>query len=241
MKIQKKFNVLKDIKELNKSYYLRNAVLFCSLLLFTVISMLSDNILFKALASLSFVIAGIMNYICGKRLEKRFSCLLIGGLIFGFFGDVGIIIDFRIGALCFAVGHILYYLSFCKLKSFSRRDILPSAICFVISGTAVLFVLPPETSVFMRFVCILYACIISLMTGKSISLYYSLRNSLSILLVIGSITFFLSDIMVLLAEFSRENGIFFRNICRCLYFPAQFILAQAPSFQSVSHKKLNKL
>lgn len=237
MKTQEESNVLKGKKESKKAYYLRNAVLLFLLLLFTVISMFSNNILYKVLASLSFVAAGIMNYFCEPRQRKTFSCLLIWGLIFGLFGDVGILIDFRIGALLFAIGHVLYYLSFCKINPPSAKDILPIVICILCSTAAVCFVLPPETSAFMRCICLLYACIISLMTGKSVSMYFSLKNSLSLLLVIGSIIFFLSDLMILLFKFSNENKILFRNICRCLYFPAQFILAQAPSVRSAHYEE----
>ena len=122
----------KKEKELNKRFYLRNAVMFCLMLLFTVLDMIFSNIIFKGLAS----------------------------------------------------------------------------ACFVITG------------------------IISIMTGKAVSLEIALKNKLTLILCIGSIAFFISDIMVLLTEFSPGNNQLFLCICHCIYYPAQFVLAQALSSRS---------
>lgn len=212
-----------------RAYYLRNAVLLCALLFFTIISLFSRNIVYKILASISFVTAGILNYFYECETSNAFARLLLWGLICGLIGDVGILIDFRLGALCFAIGHILYYFSFCKLNPVSVKGILPVAFCLILSIAVVLLALPSETSALMRAICLIYACIISLMTGKTVSIFFLRINSQTQHLTIGGIMFFLSDLMVLLAKFSPENKIMFTNFCRCFYFPAQFMLAQAMS------------
>ena len=97
------------MKELVKKYNTRNVMLFCILVLFTVILMLSGNNVFKILASLSFVAAGVLNYFYENQENKKFSRLLLLGLICGLFGDIGILIDFQIGAVCFGVGRILFF------------------------------------------------------------------------------------------------------------------------------------
>ena len=228
------FNMFKIcMKELVKKYNTRNVVLFCILVLFTVILMLSGNNVFKILASLSFVAAGVLNYFYENQENKKFSRLLLLGLICGLFGDIGILIDFQIGAVCFGVGHILYILSFCKLNPLSWKDILPIMVFLMIAIALSFFVLPPETEMLMRVVCLVYAGVISVMTGKAVSLHLSLKNRLSLILCIGSIAFYISDIMILFAEFSPTKAELYTNICHSIYFPAQFILAQALSKKSI--------
>lgn len=217
------------MKELVKKNTFRNVVLFCLLVLFDVILMISGNNVFKILASLCFVIAGTLNYYCENQENKRFARLLLLGLICGLMGDIGIIIDFQIGAVCFGIGHILYILSFCKLNPLSWKDILPIMVFLMIAIALSFFVLPPETEMLMRVVCLVYAGVISVMTGKAVSLHLSLKNRLSLILCIGSIAFYISDIMILFAEFSPTKAALYTNICHSIYFPAQFILAQALS------------
>ena len=48
------------MKELVKKNILRNVILFCMLVLFDIILIISGNNVFKILASLSFVVAGMV-------------------------------------------------------------------------------------------------------------------------------------------------------------------------------------
>lgn len=221
-------------QESNKQFYSRNAVMLILMMMFIILDMIFGHIVLKGLASLCFVATGTLNYFSAKPENKRFALLLLFGLICGMFGDIGILVNFQIGAGCFAIGHILYVLSFCKLKPPCVKDILPIMIFLAVAIVCVLLVLPDDTSMLMRILCFVYAGIISTMTGKAVSLKITLRNKLTLILCIGSVAFFISDIMVLLAEFSLENQHLFTCICHCIYYPGQFILAQALSSRSSS-------
>lgn len=210
----------------DKNYFFRNIVFFCLLLIFTIFFTITKNNVYKILASLSFVVTGVMNYFCGNHENKNFAHLLLIGLVCGMIGDIAILIDFKFGAICFAIGHILYIISFCKLRAFSIKDMLPISFFLVVSIAIVLIVLPQDTSMGMKIVCLVYAGIISFMTGKAVGLQLLMKNKLTLILCIGSVAFFVSDIAVLLVEFSETNDILYTNINHFTYFPAQFVIAQ---------------
>lgn len=213
------------MKKSDKNYFFCNIVLFCILLIFATFFSITGNNVYKILASLSFVATGVMNCFCGNHENKNFAHLLLIGLVCGMIGDIAILIDFKLGAICFAIGHILYIISFCKLMSFSIKDMLPISFFLVVSIAIVLVVLPHETPIAMRIVCLVYASIISFMTGKATSLQILMKNKLTLILCVGCIAFFISDIIVLLAEFTKINSLF-TNMNNFIYFLAQFVIAQ---------------
>ncbi|MBQ3047627.1 MAG: lysoplasmalogenase, partial [Clostridia bacterium] len=76
----------------------------------------------------------------------------------------------------------------------------------------------------MMIVCLVYALIISLMVGKTISNLITQKSLLNIVLVIGSILFFISDLMLLLNVFGGLPEIT-DILCLATYYPAQCFLA----------------
>ena len=87
----------------------------------------------------------------------------------------------------------------------------------------------------MKGVCCAYAFIISFMVGKAISNLLKEKNSTNKIIVIGSILFFISDLMLMLNKFGNIPGTSY--LCLGTYYPGQFILA----FSLFKYATINRL
>lgn len=209
-----------------KKIFIINIILMIVMLLFDALYIIFDGILLKALASGVFVLVGLINLIYSIKLKikHKFSFILFFGLIFAMMGDIILEIQFIFGALLFAVGHIFFFVSYCTLMDIKVRDFCYGLAIFIPSMLVIIFVpIFSYPNLLMEIICVVYALIISLMVGKSISNYVQQKSLLNLIIVIGSVLFFLSDLMLLLNVFGDINvaGI----ICLVLYYPAEFLLA----------------
>ena len=195
----------------------------------------------KAITSTLFVVIGIVNIYAIKSLEGniKFSAILLAGLTFAFLGDVMLEIHFIMGAILFAIGHIFYLISYTILSKLKWQDLLAGSIIFVPITLLILFA-PFFTfdSILMQIVCVIYAIIISLMVGKSITNLIYKRTTLNILLMIGSLLFMFSDLILLLNKFGTMNRIVGIVLCLGTYYPAQCVLAY--SITHATNKESNK-
>ncbi len=205
-----------------------NLILLALLLLFSIAFSVNEILPYKLIASSCFVISGIVNIDWKSPLSKKYPFILIAGLIFALAGDVGIFFSFVAGAACFAIGHILYIISYFCLYKYQKSDL--KYVLFVFIASFFIVVINPvieysNSAMFM--VCLVYSIIISIMCAKAISSYMSTKTSLALVILIGAVLFYLSDIMVLCDSFAVVNSEPFRFIGRSWYFPGQFILAQS--------------
>lgn len=148
------------------------------------------------------------------------------GLVFAMLGDVILEVHFITGAVLFAIGHVMFFISYGMLEKFSYKDLIYGGVIFVPS--LLFMVLAPffeYGGVGMEIICVIYALIISLMVGKAIANVAKNRSLLNIIIMIGSIMFFLSDLMLLLNVFGGLPVV--GIICLALYYPAEFLLAFA--------------
>ncbi len=182
----------------------------------------------KGVTSAGFVLLGAVNltYLILLKSDKiKFAIIMLIGLVFAMLGDIVLNIHFISGAILFAIGHVFYFLAYCNLFAFKWIDLIYGAIIFIPS---VLFItLAPIFDfggVLMEIVCVVYAIIISCMVGKSISNVVKERNPLTIILLVGSIMFFFSDLMLLLNVFG-DLGKITDILCLATYYPAQILLA----------------
>ncbi|MBR4418862.1 MAG: lysoplasmalogenase [Clostridia bacterium] len=189
----------------------------------------------KATTSIFFVLLGMINLayvIITKHQSLRFSITMTVGLFFAMLGDIFLNIEFIVGALLFAVGHIWYFVAYNFLQKFTLRDLIYAVAIFIPS---VIFILCMPFfdfgSLLMEIIVITYALIISLMVGKSLSNLVTQPNSKNILLGIGSLLFFFSDLMLLLNVFGNLSEVF-DVLCLATYYPAECILATAIAKQS---------
>ena len=88
----------------------------------------------------------------------------------------------------------------------------------------------------LKTVCYIYALIISFMLGKAISNVFSIKSNYSLLIMIGSILFFISDVALLFYLFLNASE-FANTICLITYFPAQCIIAL--SIESIGNSTKN--
>ena len=190
--------------------------------------MLYGNIILKSVLSAMFVILGAVNFVYVVKKHQQFNMfmlMMLIGLFFAMLGDIVLEIEFIIGALLFAVGHVFFLVSYITLKKYCIKDLIISLSIFIPCVFVILFVpIFDFGGIMMQMVCIFYALIISLMTGKAIANYTAEKNLLNLVIMIGSLLFILSDFMLLFSVFS-EAGRWTTMLCLATYYPAQCFLA----------------
>ncbi len=209
-------------------FLLANAVLVLGILIGDVCYITLGGLIAKSLTSALFVVLGAIELayiIVSKNRDLKFPILMLVGLIFAMCGDIVLEVEFIVGAVLFAVGHIFYFVAYCFLNRFRWLDLVIGAIIFVPS---VLFItLAPIFDfggVLMEIVCVVYALIISCMVGKAISNLIAKQNLQNIIIVLGSVLFFFSDLMLLLNVFANLPRVV-DILCLITYYPAQCYLA----------------
>ena len=177
------------------------------------------GLLAKSLTSAMFVLLGAINFIwlfVSKNKSFKFPLIMLVGLVFAMCGDIVLEVEFIVGAVLFAIGHIFYFVAYCFLQKFKWIDLFYGAAIFV---PAVIFIVAIPIfdfgGVLMEIVCIV---------GKAISNLVEKKNLQNILIVVGSILFFFSDLMLLLNIFaSLPNAV--SVLCLAAYYPAEMLLA----------------
>lgn len=182
----------------------------------------------KGVASATFVIMGVINliYILKTSSEnKKFCITMVVGLFVAMLGDIVLNLHFMFGAVLFAIGHIFYFVAFCFLSKFKATDLIYGAVLSVVSSCVIL-ILPifDFGGIVMKLLCLIYAIIISFMVGKTIANFVRERSLLNLILVIGSVLFFFSDLMLLFDVFAEASKIA-DVLCLASYYPAQALLA----------------
>ena len=214
----------------NKTLLTLNVILILAIISMDIcyINIPEQPYIYKTLASVLFVILGAINFaFVYKRTDQRsplFKYFMLIGLVFACLGDILLIDFFIIGAILFAVGHIFFFISYCMLHKPNWLDLIISLLIFAV---ALIVILVPQIYDFngMLPIVIIYALIISFMLGKAISNLFRKEYKLSNLwIMLGSLLFFLSDLMLLLNMFTDISGSF-GTLCLALYYPAEILLA----------------
>lgn len=160
------------------------------------------TILLKSLTSLLFVLAGICGYI--KRKENRWiSKTMLIALICSLAGDVLLALDkeegilFVLGVAGFALAHVMFSVSFCRISAVKKLDL---AGMFLLFGAEVLLLCLGKFDFQGLFpVLVGYAAVISFMVIKALSLWRCRqgRERAVVLIMAGSVLFLLSDNLLL--------------------------------------------
>ncbi len=196
----------------------------------------------KSVASLCFALIGILNLfyaiVCKLHNDNlRFPVIMAIGLVMGMLGDVFIYYNFVAGAAFFALAHISFLCAYFFICSFSRRDLIIIAIIFIPSAIFLLFSPALTFSVpGFKWVCLVYGFILCSMAGKAISTFTVTRNSITTIILIGSILFFFSDFMLLLDWF-MDAGRTISLLCMVAYYPAECLLGHS-IFAYVQRKQI---
>lgn len=205
-------------------------VFLIALMYFQIIGDVPFRRIFKAAASLMFILTAVFSYKYSGKNKKAFIIMLIG-FIFAFWGDVFLSfgssgIFFILGLGSFSLAHIFYTAAFCSLVKFSPKDLIPAliiavpTICFAVFNDSFNFngMLP---------LVILYTVLISVMVSKAISLLrLENKNITSVVLsIIGAVLFFISDFILLFVYFYKKDFIFLPYINLIIYYSGQALLA----------------
>lgn len=182
----------------------------------------------KGITSGWFVVLGVVNLALAHRMryhKMAFMWLVMAALFLTMVADVVLGIHFMLGTIIFAAGHICYFAAYCALERFCKRDLIPVAVAAVISLIAVLGTpfIQVEDPV-MRYLLIGYAIVISCMVGKAVGNLVTERSRTRLLVVIGSILFWFSDLMLALNLFG-SGGSLASTLCLYTYWPGQYLLA----------------
>ena len=211
-----------------KTFFIMNIALFVCAILFLIYYDYSGGLWLKGLTILWFVILGGVNllyaHIQGIK-PPLFMISLALGLCCGMLADVLLGIQFFVGLVIFALGHVLYIVAFYTLEKFHLIDLFimipvsALSIC-IITGTPYIQVDDP----FMKSMLLGYAVVISCMLGKAVS-NAIIRPTLSrVLMLLGSVLFLFSDLMLAVDFFGKTSRLVWA-LCAYTYWPAQCILA----------------
>lgn len=182
----------------------------------------------KCICSAGFALLGIINLVyaaVNKSGDIKFSAVMAAGLVFAMLGDVIIGVSFIFGAGIFALGHVCFVAAYCVLQKPKALDFIIGGVLFVGAGAFLIFfpLLDFDEPIF-RWVCVVYALIISSMLGKAAANFIRVRNVFYALIAVGSLLFFFSDLMLV---FDWFVGIwqFTSEACMGTYYPALCLLA----------------
>ena len=184
----------------------------------------------KGVTSAWFVILGCVNLWAARDLtgkQLRFFLLMAAGLFCGMCADVLLGIFFFAGVGVFALGHVMYLAAFYTLEKFRIRDLcfvapLAAVSMFVVVGTPWITVTDPM----LKKMLLGYALVISAMLGKAISNCVREPSLYRRLLVIGSVLFWFSDLMLAIDMFGQPSRLVW-ILCSYSYWPAQSMLAHS--------------
>ena len=192
-------------------------------------------VLFKALASLSFVILGILSF--QHAIDKTSALYLLVGLIFGAVGDVLLNVChlvkespfvFFLGGVSFFVGHILYLV---VLIPQAASYLWPAIGAGILSAALILFFLhrKVKTEQLLFLESLSYMIVVSLMASFSVfGLIAKSGDPARILRAIGGLLFLASDTMLFARMIRKEKTPAVLGFLLLItYYPAQCLIAMS--------------
>lgn len=221
---------------IQKTYHIRNiAILFCAFSCLICYDIFG-GLWLKGVTSGWFVLLALVNlgYARKQQVKDRFLILVTLGLFAGMCADVLLGIQFILGVLAFALGHILYLAAFFTLEKPKKKDLLfivPAALfsMFFVAGTPFIQINDPM----LEKLLLGYAVIISGMLGKAVSNLD--KTVFRRLLMLGGFLFWFSDLVLAVDMFGTGSRLTW-ILCSYAYWPAQNILAYS-LFHFVNRKR----
>lgn len=190
---------------------------------------------FKTLGSALFIATALMAY-ASRGFFAGYFMLVLVALIGGMLGDIFLSVDklviekyrpyfMAIGASCFAVGHIMFAVIFLTVAGAFNYWLL-----FLLIGFPLLFIVVSTLSKFkfgkLRIGMYAYSFFLALMLVSGVNMYITARSSASILVLVASILFVLSDSIMAFKKFTdnEQNPIHIYSIL-ITYYVAQNLFA----------------
>lgn len=215
---------------IEKKFYIANILIFIGAIACLIYYDYQGGLWLKGVTSAWFFIHGLINLLYARKIKLigfKVLYILEFGLFLGMVADVLLGIEFMIGVVAFALGHVFYIIAFNLIEKPRFKDLIfVIPICaisiFVVIGTPYITVEDP----IMKKVLIAYAIIISWMLGKAISNFIAKRSRFTAIVAVGSILFLFSDLMLAVDMFGTSSRLVW-ILCSYTYWPAQNLLAQS--------------
>ena len=218
------------MRETIRSFRIANILLLFANLVCLVCYDIFGGLWLKGFTSFWFVPLGVTNLIFARvRGIADLGTLrwILAGLILGMLADVLLGLVFLLGVVSFALGHVCYLAAFFRLEKLCPRDLL-CALPWTLAALFLCFCTPVITieDPMMRKFLFVYGIILGAMVGKSTSNYLSSKTPFRLVLLIGSILFWFSDLMLGIDMFGRSSRLTW-ILCSYNYWPAQAITAHS--------------
>lgn len=217
-----------------------------ALVIVTLFNVAGASIIIGLFASTLFVAIAITSYRKNPS-DFHFFALMFAGLLFSLSGDISMALKkdggilFLIGVGFFAIAHIFYIIGYCSKTKFKFWDGIFFLCIFAPNFLLLLFGGFNFGS--LKVMVIGYAVIICLMLSKSFSMASFYRESprQTVMLITGSILFYMSDLTLLFFLFYPNAAPILRQINWMLYYPAQGLIALSFSYALLKNIKTNKV
>lgn len=191
------------------------------------------GLLTKGITSIGFVLIGVLNllYALKNQRDFNFPIVMLAGLFLCMLGDIAINLNFIVGAVIFAAGHVFYFAAYCLRTGFRGLSAIFGGVILAFSASILLFVPVFKFDMLTRTVCLIYAIIISFMLGNALNGYVKEKNPQSLLIAVGSALFYFSDLMLVFDKFADVPHIM-GILCIASYYPAQCLLTYSVYFSA---------
>jgi uncharacterized membrane protein YhhN len=154
------------------------------------------------------------------------------GLALSLGGDVALMFEsskaFLTGLILFLLTHVVYAIVFTLPNGFYPQDLIAGALLLTVAIGVYLYLRPGLGP--MKAPVILYILIICLMINRAASTFFgdAFTTTQALLITLGAILFWLSDLMLAINRFRRPfrleaTGLF-------LYYGGQLLIALSPSY-----------
>jgi uncharacterized membrane protein YhhN len=155
---------------------------------------------------------------------------LCAGLVFCLIGDVCLALPdrfFKAGLVAFLLGHVFYIVSFAAIIPIGQWLSLGTLLFTVISACVFLWLRPHLGA--MVGPVLVYVLVITIMVSAAWAVYWKTLLPVSgrMLIFIGAVSFYFSDIFVARNQFVKKEFVN-RLIGLPLYYAGQFLLAFSP-------------
>ena len=172
-----------------------------------------------------------LTYYLGCPKEK-FSVIIIVAIIFGCLGDLFLIIKnlFIFGVVSFLLGHLLYIFTFfgeTGFKNYKKNLFVFLVVCLIYAFAEyqiLLYFKPALVKAGLWGPLFVYTSIIATLNISSAIYAYCYANLYSILTYLGSLIFFLSDI-ILAKQLFLENKKYYQIIITATYILGQSLIS----------------
>ncbi|MBE6886458.1 MAG: hypothetical protein E7486_05845 [Ruminococcaceae bacterium] len=223
----------------------KTVLLLCNLLLVVAVCLLNYCYMsqgyaffFKCTASIGFALMGLLNLGCAlltRHPNRPFFFLAAGGMLLALLGDCLINGNFLAGAGAFAAGHLSFLAAFCCLGRFRWADLLFSLL-FALGGGGFLLLDPALDfpSPVIRWGCVVYCGIISVMVGKGLGNLLARKSPATLLLAAGGVLFYFSDLMLVFDGFAHMDWA--SEACIATYYPALCLLGMGIFFAVIDRR-----